>query len=63
MRDFIIHGCDIETADDAIAIKSSEYSRSCEAEICARVRRGIPSSWLIRTQPSACWITERRGPD
>jgi len=29
-HDFIIHGCDIETADDAIALKTSEYSRSCE---------------------------------
>jgi hypothetical protein len=29
-RDAIIHGCDIDTADDAIALKTSEYSRSCE---------------------------------
>lgn len=29
-RDVIIHGCDISTADDAIALKTSEYSRSCE---------------------------------
>ncbi len=29
-RDTIIHGCDIDTADDAIALKTSEYSRSCE---------------------------------
>ena len=63
MREFIIHGCDIETADDAIAIKSREHSRSCEAEICARVRRGIPSSWLIRIPTLTCWITERREPD
>ena len=29
-QDAIIHGCDIDTADDAIALKTSEYSRSCE---------------------------------
>jgi len=29
-RDGIIHGCDIDTADDAIALKTSDYSRSCE---------------------------------
>jgi polygalacturonase len=29
-HDVIIHGCDIATADDAIALKTSEYSRSCE---------------------------------
>jgi len=29
-QDVIIHGCDVDTADDAIALKSSEYSRSCE---------------------------------
>ncbi len=29
-RDVIIHGCDVSTADDAIALKTSEYSRSCE---------------------------------
>ena len=29
-HDAIIHGCDIDTADDAIALKTSEYSRSCE---------------------------------
>lgn len=29
-QDVIIHGCDIDTADDAIALKTSEYSRSCE---------------------------------
>ena len=29
-QDVIIHGCDISTADDAIALKTSEYSRSCE---------------------------------
>jgi len=29
-RDAIIHGCQIETGDDAIALKTSEYSRACE---------------------------------
>lgn len=29
-QDVIIHGCDIDTADDAIALKTSEYSRACE---------------------------------
>lgn len=29
-QDVIVHGCDIDTADDAIALKTSEYSRSCE---------------------------------
>lgn len=29
-QDGIIHGCDIDTADDAIALKTSEYSTSCE---------------------------------
>ncbi len=29
-HDAIIHGCDIDTGDDAIALKSSEYSRSVE---------------------------------
>lgn len=29
-QDVIIHGCDIDTADDAIALKTSKYSRSCE---------------------------------
>lgn len=29
-QDVIIHGCDIATADDAIALKTSEYSRACE---------------------------------
>jgi polygalacturonase len=29
-QDVIIHGCDIATADDAIALKTSEYSRSVE---------------------------------
>lgn len=29
-QDGIIHGCNIDTADDAIALKTSEYSTSCE---------------------------------
>lgn len=29
-QDVIIHGCDIATGDDAIALKTSEYSRACE---------------------------------
>lgn len=29
-QDCIIHGCDISTGDDAIALKTTEYSRSCE---------------------------------
>lgn len=29
-QDVVIHGCDIATADDAIALKTSEYSRACE---------------------------------
>ncbi|NWG76592.1 MAG: right-handed parallel beta-helix repeat-containing protein, partial [Rubrivivax sp.] len=29
-RDVIIHGCDISCGDDAIALKTSEFSRSCE---------------------------------
>ena len=29
-QDGIVHGCDIDTADDAIALKTSEYSTSCE---------------------------------
>jgi hypothetical protein len=29
-QDGIIHGCDVDTADDAIALKTSEYSTSCE---------------------------------
>lgn len=29
-QDVIIHGCDISCADDAIALKTSEYSTSCE---------------------------------
>lgn len=29
-QDVVIHGCDIDTGDDAIALKTSEYSRSVE---------------------------------
>ncbi|MCD8482666.1 MAG: glycosyl hydrolase family 28 protein [Verrucomicrobia bacterium] len=29
-QDVIIHGCDVSCADDAIALKTSEYSTSCE---------------------------------
>jgi hypothetical protein len=29
-QDVIIHGCDISTGDDAIALKTSEFSKSCE---------------------------------
>jgi hypothetical protein len=29
-HDAIIHGCQVETGDDAIALKTSEYSRACE---------------------------------
>lgn len=29
-QDGVIHGCDVDTADDAIALKTSEYSTSCE---------------------------------
>jgi hypothetical protein len=29
-QDGIVHGCDVDTADDAIALKTSEYSTSCE---------------------------------
>lgn len=29
-QDALIHGCDIATGDDAIALKTSEFSRSCE---------------------------------
>jgi hypothetical protein len=29
-QDAIIHGCDIATGDDAIALKTSEFSRACE---------------------------------
>jgi len=51
-RDAIIHGCNIETGDDAIALKTSEYSRSCECVVisdcilrtsCVGVRIGYES--------------------
>jgi hypothetical protein len=29
-RDAVIHGCQIDTGDDAIALKTTEYSRACE---------------------------------
>jgi len=50
--DAIIHGCHIETGDDAIALKTSEYSRACEQVVisdcilrtsCVGVRIGYES--------------------
>jgi polygalacturonase len=51
-RDAIIHGCQIETGDDAIALKTSEYSRACEQVVisdcilrtsCVGIRIGYES--------------------